>query len=73
MESFLGGLLFAAFLFAQLAALVAMRGVKGSHRSPASKATLRIGDMRVLWHAADEAGQVLPRFGGRLIRELKPE
>jgi hypothetical protein len=52
MEVLLGGLLFAAFLFAQVAAVVAVQAERNSGRSQAYDAIRRDRGASVIWDSA---------------------
>jgi hypothetical protein len=53
MEALLGGLVFAAFLFAQIAAVVAVQAEANRGRSPAYDAIRRDRGARVIWDSAN--------------------
>jgi hypothetical protein len=51
MEALLGGVLFAAFLIAQIGAVVALRGEQHGRRSQTDDAIGRDRDAMVDWHS----------------------
>ncbi len=53
METLLAGLVFAVFLLAQIAAVVAVRAMKDGHQSPIHDAIRRDRGAGVIWDSAN--------------------